>query len=115
MRRGELYRVVRGTSRDPKRSRVFAVVNRQVLVDSRFSTVICVPVFSSHDGLATQVAVGPAEGLKHESSLHCDELVSLLKSGLTDYVGSLSESKLREVNQALQVALDLPWSESLTA
>lgn len=107
MRRGELYRVIRGTSRDPKRSRVFAIVSRQVLVESRFSTVICVPVFSGHDGLATQVAVGPAQGLKHEGSLHCDELVSILKSALTDYVGSLSESKLREVNRALQVALDL--------
>jgi mRNA interferase MazF len=86
---------------------VFAVVSRQVLVDSRFSTVICAPVFSSHDGLATQVELGPDDGLKHPSSLHCDELVSLPKSALTDYVGSLGEGKLRELRRALEVALEL--------
>jgi hypothetical protein len=35
----------------PKRHRVFVVVSRQVVIDSRFSTVICAPVFSAHDGL----------------------------------------------------------------
>lgn len=28
------------------------------------------------------------EGLKHESSIHCDELMSLSKASLTNYVGS---------------------------
>src|SRR5689334_4018562 len=107
MRRGDLYRVLRGNARDPKRYRVFAVVSRQVLIDSRFSTVVCVPVYSVHDGLATQVEVGPDEGLKHDSALHCDELVSLLKSNLTNYVGSLSAAKLEQVDLALLVALGL--------
>ena len=107
MNRGELYRVHRPAKRDPRRSRVFAVVSRQVLIESRFSTVICVPVYSAYDGLETQVVVGPPEGLKHESSLHCDELVSLLKSSLTDYVGSLSGAKLSELDRALRVALAL--------
>ena len=84
----------RANTRDLEKSRVFAVVSRQVLLESRFSTVICVPV-------------GPTEGLKHESSLHCDELVSLLKSALTDYVGAVSSSKLDELHRALLVALDL--------
>jgi mRNA interferase MazF len=107
MRRGELYRVFKGTTRDPKRARVFAIVSRQVVVDSRFSTVVCVPVYSAYDGLATQVRVGPDAGLKHASSLHCDELVSLLKSSLTDFVGTLSNEQLEELNLALAVALDL--------
>lgn len=107
MRRGELYRVPHPGSPDPKRSRIFAIVSRQVLVDSRFSTVICAPVYSTHDGLSTQVAVGVDEGLKHESSIHCDELVSLLKSRLTDYVGSLSSRKLQLLDGALQCALGL--------
>jgi len=42
------------------------------------------------DGLSTQVPIGIDEGLKHESSIHCDELVSLPKSSLTDYIGVLS-------------------------
>jgi mRNA interferase MazF len=108
LKRGELYRVRHPSRRDPKRSRVFVLVSRQVLIDSRFSTVMCVPVYSAYDGLATQVPVGVAEGLAHESSLHCDEVVSLEKPLLSDYVGTLSPHKVAELNRALRVALDLP-------
>ena len=107
MKRGELYRVAAPSSRDPKRSRVFVVVSRQVLIDSRFSTVICAPIYTAYDGLASQVPVGPDEGLKHESSIHCDELVSLLKSVLTNFVGTLAPDKIKQLDQALRIALDL--------
>lgn len=107
MKRGELYRIEHPSSRDPRKFRVFVVVSRQVLIDSKFSTVICAPVYSSHDGLSTQVLIGINEGLKNDSSVHCDELVSIPKSMLTNYIGRLSEQKIREVNQALQAALDI--------
>lgn len=58
--------------------------------------------------LSTQVAVGVEEGLKHESSVHCDEIVSLPKSSLTQYVGMLSAEKIKAINKALRVALELP-------
>jgi mRNA interferase MazF len=87
---------------------VFVIVrSRPLLIESRFATVICAPVYTVHDGLSTQVAIGIEEGLKHDSSIHCDELVSLPKSMLTDYVGSLSREKLAELDQALRVALAL--------
>jgi mRNA interferase MazF len=84
---------------------VFVVVSRQVLVDSKFSTVICAPVYTVHDGLSTQVAVGIDEGLKQDSSIHCDELVSLPKSSLTDYIGSLPHQRITQLNRALRIAL----------
>jgi mRNA interferase MazF len=105
--RGELYRVRHPSSADPRRSRVFVVVSRQAVIDSRYSSVICAPVYSSIHGLNSQVQVGTEVGLKHESAIHCDELVSLPKTALTDYVGTLSEAKLRELNAALAAALDL--------
>jgi mRNA interferase MazF len=107
VKRGDLYRVEHPSARDPKRFRVFAVVSRQVLIESRFSTVICAPVYSVHDELSTQVAVGIGEGLKHDSSIHCDELVSLSKSVLTNYIGALSSQKIRELNKALRAALEI--------
>ena|SRR6266849_4521589 len=107
MRRGELYLVKKPGSRDPKRQRVFVVVSRQALLETRFSSAICAPVYSRHDGLTTQVRVSTGEGLKRESSVHCDELVSLPKVMLTHYVGRLSESNLDELNRALLIALDL--------
>jgi len=65
-------------------------------------------VFTQGEGLSTQVAVGPDEGLKHPSWIMCDNLLSLRKTDLTDYIGSLSRSKLVEMNRALRMALDLP-------
>jgi mRNA interferase MazF len=93
---------------DPKSHRVFVVVSRQVLIESRFSTVICAPVFTTGEGLSTQVPVEQAEGLKHPSLIMCDNLVSLRKSDLTQYVGSLSRTKILELNTALKMALDVP-------
>ena len=108
MKRGELYRVAHPSARDPKRSRVFVIVSRQVVIESRFSTVICAPVYTSYDGLSTQVPIGVDEGLKHESSIHCDELVSLPKSVLTNFVGTLPRQKIPALNKALSIALELP-------
>jgi mRNA interferase MazF len=109
VQRGDLYlvRKPKPSSTDPRKQRVFVVVSRQLLLDSKFSTSICAPVYSKHDGLTTQVSVGISEGLKHESSIHCDELVSLPKSMLTRFVGRLDGHKLTELKLALGNALDL--------
>ena len=106
MKRGDLFRIRRPTG-DPKRSRVFVVVGRQSVVESRFSTVICAPVYTRRDGLATQVEVGTEEGLKHDSSIHCDALVSISKSSLTDFIGSLSTEGVMQLNQALAIAVGI--------
>lgn len=107
MKRGELYRVARPSARDPKRFRVFVVVSRQVLLDSKFSTAICAPVYSAYHGLSTQVPVGPDEGLRHDSSIHCDELVSLPKSMLTNFVSTLTPEKTKDLDRVLLTALDI--------
>jgi mRNA interferase MazF len=107
VRRGELYRVMRPSARDPKKFRVFVIVSRQILIDSRFSTVICAPVYTAYESLSTQVPVGIDEGLKHDSGIHCDELISLPKSMLTNYVGKLPPEKLRLLERSLKIALQL--------
>src|SRR5262245_46828209 len=99
MRRGELYRVYKASTQDPRRYRVFVVISRQTLLDSRFSTAICAPVYSSFDGLSTQVPVGVDEGLRHDSSIHCDALISIPKSSLTYFIGTLSSGKIEALNR----------------
>ena len=86
---------------------MFVVVSRGELIASRFSSVICAPIYSVYHSLDSQVPVGIAEGLKHDSSIHCDELVSLPKTALTDFVGSLPIEKVIELNRALRFALGL--------
>ena len=105
MKRGDLYRVYRGLKYDPKKYRVVLVVSRQELVDNTFTTVICAPVYSKYDGLRTQVEIGVDEGLKHDSAVCCDELYSVEKTLLTDFIGSLANEKMEAVNTALLIAL----------
>jgi mRNA interferase MazF len=109
VKRGELYRVYKPGG-DPKDHRVFVIVSRPVLIASRFATVVCAPVFSTGQGLSTQVAIGLEDGLKHESWIMCDNLLSLRKADLTNFVGALSPSKLGELNRALKAALALDES-----
>jgi mRNA interferase MazF len=78
-----------------------------VVIDSKFSTVVCAPIYTRRDGLSTQVSIGPDEGLRHPSSIHCDALISLPKSSLTDFVGTLPDRSLRELGSALRIALEL--------
>lgn len=106
MRRGELYRV-RDPSGDPKSHRVFVVVSRPALIDSRYPALICAPVHSDGGALPTEVRVGIEYGLKHTSWIACDQLTSLPRVKLTDYVGAVRGDKLAELNRALRVALDL--------
>jgi mRNA interferase MazF len=107
MKRGELYRVEKPSKRDPKGFRVFVVISRQEFVETTYPSVICAPVYSNCHGLSSEVEVGVDEGLKHNSCIRCDEIVSLQKSALTNFIGSLSPEKIIELNQALKVALEI--------
>lgn len=56
-------------------------------------------------GIETEVEIGVDEGLKHHSCIRCDELFSVHKSVLTNYVDKLSAAKLGQLNSALKIAL----------
>ena len=107
MKRGELYRVSSGAVTDTKKQRVYVIVSRQELIDSSYSTLMCAPVYTAYDGISTQVPIGVDEGLKHHSAIRCDELISILKTRLTSYVGILPFDKLDELNQALAIAVGI--------
>ena len=47
------------------------------------------------------------DAIERIATVHCDELVSLHKSRLTDYVGSLSHERRRALDRALGTALGL--------
>jgi predicted nucleic acid-binding protein len=70
---------------------------------------------SYFDGLSTQVEVGVDEGLKYNSSIHCDELIRIPKSSLTSFIGTLSPGKIVALNRALAIAVAIdapawePW------
>lgn len=73
MKRGDLYRVYKPAG-DEKDFRVFAVVSRQALIDSRFPILLCARVYTRAEGLSTEVPVGIEKGLKHLSWILCETL-----------------------------------------
>ncbi|MCL2722451.1 MAG: type II toxin-antitoxin system PemK/MazF family toxin [Treponema sp.] len=105
MKRGDLYRVYKGNKNDQKDYRVYLVVSRQDVIDNQFPTVICAPILTKYGGLSTQVEVGVDEGMKHDCAVYCDDLFSLPKFILTNYISNLSNTKMEEVNSALRTAL----------
>ncbi|MGH9432974.1 MAG: type II toxin-antitoxin system PemK/MazF family toxin [Terriglobia bacterium] len=107
MKRGDMYLLRHPGGGDPRKQRVMTVVSRRTLIDSRFPTVVCAPLFTRGHGLEREVSVGPEDGLKHPSWIASDGLVSVPKSRLTDFVGSLSPAKLSRLSQALRIALDI--------
>ncbi len=107
MERGELYRVEKPTRIEPKKFRVYVIVNRRKFIRSNYQTIICASVYANRNGLATEVNVGIDERLKHDGAIRCDELISLQKSSLTNFIGSLFEQKTKKLNQALKFALEM--------
>ncbi len=107
MERGNLYRVKNPSRIEPKKFRVYVVVSSREFILLNYPTLICAPIYTKCIGLPSEVEVGIDEGLKHDSCIHCDELVSIEKSKLTNFIGSLSEQKIRELNQALKIALEI--------
>ena len=105
MERGDLFWVYRGAINDPKKYRVYLVVSRQEVIENSYSTVTCSPIYSKYGSVPTQVEIGVDEGLKHDCVISCDDLLSISKSKLTDYIGSLPTVKMDEINTALRIAL----------
>ena len=110
MQRGEFYRL-KNPLRDPKDHRVYLVVSRQEFINTADSSVIAIPVYSVANGVRTEVAVGPDLGLKHRSFLRCDELTSVEKARLTDFVGRMPDDRMEEVHLAMLLALAILPSE----
>jgi mRNA-degrading endonuclease toxin of MazEF toxin-antitoxin module len=98
---------VSGVRGETKPSRVYVVVSRQSFLDAKHSAVACVPVFSNFHGLATEVLLDESHGLKHTSTAQCDLVTSLPRAILSNFVGSLSETKMREVSRAMALALGI--------
>ena len=77
MKRGDLYRLAKPSKRDPKRFRVYVIVSRYNFFNTRLRSL-----YSNYIGLQTEVEVVVDEGLKHDSIIRCDELVSIDKTDL---------------------------------
>jgi mRNA interferase MazF len=107
--RGEIYKTRERVAERGGKPGFYVVVSRAFVAENDdVSTVICAPVYSQVLGLTTEVVLGPDEGLPKTSALRCDFLTLMFKAKLTQFVSTLSPEKIRDLNRALGVALDLP-------
>lgn len=113
MTRGEIYRTSERVFERGDKPGFYVVVSRAFIAENDdVSTVICAPTYSRALGIDTEVVLGPEDGLPRTSVIRCDFLALMFKRKLTAFVGALSERKLRELDRALVVALDLPLGQA---
>ncbi len=109
MKRGELYRTRERVSERGGKPGFYVVVSRSFIAGhDDVSTVICAPVYSEVLGLSTEVVLGPEDGVAHTSSIRCDFLTLMFKAKLTHFAGTLSASKIDDLDRALSIAVGLP-------
>jgi mRNA interferase MazF len=77
------------------------------LVRPHLSRVTVAPITSTIRGLSTEVPVGSANGLDHESVVSCDNIVTVLASALGPQIGYLLPAQEAELADAIRAAFDL--------
>ena len=87
----------------PDRRRPVLVLTRDE-VANRLSTVAVAPVTSTIRGIRSEVRVGVAEGLKHDSVVNLDLVQTVPRADLHRWIGRLGSGRMFEVCRALNVA-----------
>jgi mRNA interferase MazF len=88
----------------PDKLRPVVVLSRPEVI-GLLHTVMVAPVTSTVRGAPSEVVVGVAEGLRHESAVNLDHVQTVEKARLVGHVGSLGPEKMRAVCRALSIAV----------
>ena len=88
------------------KARPVLVLTRE-LVRPHLSRVTVAPITSTIRGLSTEVPVGPANGLEHDSVVSCDNVVTVPTSALGRQIGRLLPEQEVALTVALHAAFDL--------
>jgi mRNA interferase MazF len=83
-----------------------AIVSRDSLIPL-LTAVTVAGITGTVRGLRTEVPVGRAHGLDHDSALNCNHLATLPKARFGRYRGRLGPAELALLDDALRIALAL--------
>ena len=84
-----------------------ALILTREAVRGQRNRVTVAPITSTIWGLKTEVRVGRANGLDHESVINCDSIVTIPVSDLGRQVGILSDAEESALADAIVAAFDL--------
>jgi mRNA-degrading endonuclease toxin of MazEF toxin-antitoxin module len=108
VKRGEIYRTREKVPERGHKPGFYVIVSRNFVAENNdISMVVCAPIYSEILGLRSEVVLGSDDGLARECTIRCDFLTLMFKSKLTHFVATLSADKLKELNRALNYALEL--------
>lgn len=88
----------------PDKRRPVLVLSRQEVI-GLLHTVMVAPITSTLRGAPSEVLVGAAEGLKHDSAINLDHVQTVEQSRLIRRIGQASPATLRQVCRALAIAV----------
>lgn len=88
----------------PNKERPVLILTRHEVI-GLISTVTVAPITSTIRGLPSEVVVGKDEGLKKTSAVNLDHVQTVERSRLRRFVGTLNVRKMREICEALAIAL----------
>ncbi|MDQ2837842.1 MAG: type II toxin-antitoxin system PemK/MazF family toxin [Actinomycetota bacterium] len=88
------------------KTRPVVVLTRE-LVRPHLTRVTIAPITSTVRGLSTEVAVGLANGLDHESVISCDNILTVPADVLGRHLGYLLPAQELQLTAAIHAAFDL--------
>lgn len=88
------------------KSRPVLVLTRQT-VRPHLNRVTVAPITTTVRGLSTEVRVGPANGLDHDSVVSCDNIVTVPVDTLGRQLGFLLADQEPALMKAIRTAFDL--------
>ncbi len=88
------------------KARPVLVLTREV-VRPHLSRVAVAPITTTVRGLSTEVPVGPANGLDHDSVVSCDNIVTVPVDTLGRQLGFLLADQEPALSEAVRTAFDL--------
>ncbi len=101
VKRGDVWRY---RFKAPDKLRPVVVLTRPEVI-GLLHTVMVAPITSTVRGAPSEVLVGIGEGLKHESAVNLDHVQTVERARLATYVGEVAPAKMREVCEALAIAV----------
>jgi mRNA interferase MazF len=88
-----------------KRRPVLVLTRDVVRPHLRYVTVA--PITSTIRGLSTEVPIGPANGLDHDSVISCDNITTIPADRLLQQIGYLLPGQEPDLSEAIAAAFDL--------
>jgi mRNA interferase MazF len=113
MKRGDLYWAdlnPRSGSEQHGRRPVLVVSHDGFNQTPAWRSVIVIPLTTSQTQAwrgPTAVAIPKGQGIPYMSVALCHQITTLDRAKLTDYIGSLSQSLLNQVEMGIKAAIDL--------